>query len=111
MKSHDMPKLTKYMYAVLNLIDGLGVVEKPRKVLPKLVKSELKLSVAASNLRKKNGQFIYEDRTGWALTFLKKAELIDFPKSGKAIITQSGKEYLQACHNDAEIKIQKLLSI
>jgi len=111
MTNQDMPRLTKFLYTVLELIDELGVVDRPRKILPLLVRSRLDLSECAANAKKLNGKLVYADRTGWALTFLKKAKLIQFPKRGNAIITDEGRLLLVACKDEGVIKINKLLAI
>lgn len=109
MSKSSVPKLTKYMYVALDLIHKQGVVAEPRKTLPDLIQQELNLPGTILALTKKNGIPLHNDRTGWALTYLKKAELIHFPKRGDASITEHGLTMLEKNQASQEIKVKDLL--
>lgn len=111
MSDLKLPKLPVYMFAVLDLIKNEKTVSTPRRTLPNMIQERWKLSNSLLELTKKNGVPLHNDRVGWSLTFLKKAELIDFPSRGSASITESGKSYLNEFKDTGEIKVKDLKRI
>ncbi|HGT2643466.1 TPA: winged helix-turn-helix domain-containing protein [Legionella pneumophila] len=111
MNPNSIPKLPKYIYIVLDLISRETSIYAPRKVLPNKIQQIWNLSDSLLQLVKKNGFPIHNDRVGWALTYLKQAELIDFPKRGSASITKNGKILLKKYKEHTEITVKDLLPI
>lgn len=107
----DLPKLPKYIFAVLEQIKIEEKVSNPRKTLPNEIQVKLKISNSLLQLVKKNGLPLHNDRVGWSLTYLKKAELIDFPKHENASITKNGEHYLSEFKEVREITVKDLKRI
>ncbi|KAA9041546.1 restriction endonuclease [Ginsengibacter hankyongi] len=54
--------------------------------------------------------FLFNNRVGWARTYLKKSGLIDAPKRGTIIITPRGKQVLDENPNEIDVKFLRRFS-
>ncbi|QMT62103.1 winged helix-turn-helix domain-containing protein [Legionella sp. PC997] len=111
MSDSKLPYLREYTFVVLDLISKEEMISNARKVLPDMIQKIWNLPNPLLQVLKKNGTPLHNDRVSWALTYLKKAGLIDFPKRGTALITKSGKDYLNEFRDVCEISAKNLMRI
>lgn len=77
-----------------------------RAVIDQLA-TQLKLTEEELNIRIPSGQILFDNRVGWARTYLKKAGLIESPRRGFLKVTARGTEVLR--ENPPVINAQFLL--
>jgi restriction system protein len=71
-------------------------IEHPLPALMETLAAEFKLTdIERRELLPSGGQFIFNNRVGWARTYLKKAGLISTPKRGLIQITDRGMQILK----------------
>lgn len=89
-----IPSFNQFLRPVLELISELEKVEAPRVALVPLIKEKMNFGDQDAAEKLDSGGNRLENRIGWALTYLKKSTLIDFPSRGIATITPKGRDFL-----------------
>lgn len=89
-----IPSFRSFLRPVLELMASYEEVVNPRAKLVPLIKEKMNFSDEEALEQLESGGNRLRNRIGWALTYLKKAELISFPKKGIAKITETGKAFL-----------------
>lgn len=95
----DIPKYHEFMLPLLKeLEDGK---EKSMLEIKEVMAKSFNLSEEAQKeLLPSGNQSVFENRVGWARTYLKKAGLVDSPKRSFVIITDRGREVLAENPNE-----------
>jgi restriction system protein len=91
----SIPDFRSFLRPVLEQVAELESVINPRATLVPLVKDRMGFSDLEASERLESGGNRLQNRVGWALTYLKKSGLINFPKRAHAIITEDGKSFLK----------------
>ena len=89
-----IPGFRIFLRPVLELMAEKREVPNARHSLVPLVKDKMKFSDDEAAERLDSGGNRLANRVGWALTYLKKSGLVDFPKRGTARITSEGERFL-----------------
>lgn len=103
-----LPKYDEFYRLVLNALqDGKShsMKEVRNSIAQTLHLTEQDLSETLSN-----GSSVYAGRVGWAKTYLKKAEMIDFPQRGYITITPAGQSLLASNEPITNALLAKLSS-
>jgi len=87
-----LPKFDALMIPFLRLLSD-GREHLAREVYQK-IKSEMGLEKYDAITLESTGQPLFDNRAAWAKSYLKKAELVDFPKRGFVQISEKGLELL-----------------
>jgi restriction system protein len=104
---NTIPEFKLFLKPVLEVIAEKGRVERPRVALLDDVANRLNLSPEARSERLESGDNRLSNRVGWALTYLTKAGLVQFPRRNQVHITERGRSFLQDLGNN-EIEIWML---
>lgn len=91
-----IPSFRSFLRPVLEVMANQDEVTNPRAKLVPVVKESMGFSDEEAAERLESGGLRLQNRVGWALTYLKKAGLVSFPKRGVAKITDAGKNFLKA---------------
>ena len=100
-----IPKYQELMLPILKIASN-GIEHNFRDLIETLAK-EFELTEKEKRELLANGQPIFDNRVGWAKTYLKKAGLIEIPKRGIFKITDRGLEVLK--NNPKKINNQVLM--
>ncbi|WP_338442109.1 restriction endonuclease [Synechococcus elongatus IITB4] len=97
--------LPDYQALMLPLLQLLAdqQVHRTRAVIETLAESFQLTSAERQHLLPSGKKFTFDNRVGWARTYLKKAGLIDSPQRGFLQITAAGQEVLR--HNPSKIDV------
>lgn len=90
-----IPSFRQFLRPVLELMAELGEVNNPRANLVPKVKEKMNFTDQEATEKLDSGGNRLENRVGWALTYLKKSTLIEFPSRGIAKITENGRKFLK----------------
>lgn len=93
-----IPSFRSFLRPVLEVMEQEREVVNPRAKLVPIIKEKMGFSDEEATERLESGGFRLQNRIGWALTYLKKAGLVKFPKRGVAEITDTGRNFLHE-HN------------
>ena len=98
-----IPGFQKFMLPVLQILsDGK---EYSRKEIKQALISKMKLDESEIKKLIPSGRTtIFANRSGWAITYLKKAGLLGSPKKGYIKITDKGKEFLSKGLQEINVK-------
>jgi restriction system protein len=88
-----IPSFKSFLRPTLEIIASLK--EVPRSNIVQLVQEKMHFNEEESNERLESGQNRLQNRVGWAITYLKKSGLIDFPKKGLIIVSNEGQKFLK----------------
>lgn len=103
-----IPSYQELMLPVLKALSDRKVTTK--RDMATVMTLEFHLNQEECKLILPSGSSTYiENRTGWAVSYLKQAGLLYYPSRGKVQITESGLEYLKK--NPSEINNKALLKI
>lgn len=89
-----IPKYHEFMKPVLSLL-GDTISHKRTEMYEKLADQFQLTEEEKEEWLPSGKQLVYKNRIGWALTYLKKANLIDAPTRATYLITELGKEVLE----------------
>jgi restriction system protein len=89
-----IPSFRVFLRPVLEAMANVGELNQPRSSLVPIVKEQMKFSDEEAAEKLESGGNRLQNRIGWALTYLKKAGLITFPKRSYAMITAEGRKFL-----------------
>ncbi|RTE50352.1 restriction endonuclease [Actinobaculum sp. 352] len=90
----DMPTWEEFMTPTLRVLSD-GVTRHGREIRP-LVAAQAKLTRRQKNIMLPSGQqLMYENRIGWALSFLAIVGALERPKRGNYRITDAGRQVLK----------------
>jgi restriction system protein len=105
----ELPRFHEMLLPILKYLgDGK---EHSLSELNEYIKGFFKISDDDYNsLLPSGSQKIIPNRVGWAKTFLKKANLVEYSGSGKSVITKNGLEYLSKNPNSLSVKDLKKIS-
>jgi len=95
-----IPGFKVFLKPVLEIMASEGSVANPRHTLVSLVKDKMGFSDEEASEQLESGGLRLKNRVGWALTYLKKAGLVKFPRRGTAEITLEGRNFLRDHKND-----------
>lgn len=99
-----IPDYQSIMLPLLSLLSDSK--EYPfRNIVETLSKTFLLTDEERKELLPSGQQAVFDNRVGWARTYLKKAGLIDSPKRGVNIITKRGLEFLENKPNLINVKL------
>lgn len=93
----NQPRWVEYMLPELKILNDNGV--QKRSVIIEMASNSLKLTSEQKAGKIKSGMFVYVNRGGWALTYLKQSGLIESPKRSTFVITEKGKQFLNVHPN------------
>lgn len=89
-----IPKYHQFMLPMLKVLKGKGSISMT--LMKELMAKNFHLSEdQMKELLPSGNQSIFENRVGWARTYLKKAGLVDSPERGFVVITPRGEETLK----------------
>src|SRR5436853_7174496 len=97
-----VPGFQEIMYPLLKLI-GDGKEHNFRDVIETLANG-FKLTDEERRELLQSGMQIFDNRVGWARTYMKKAGLLDSPRRAVIQITERGKEILKQKPKDVNVK-------
>lgn len=101
-----IPSFSKFLRPTLEIVAERNKIESARKKMRDPIIEKMAFSEKEAAERLNSGGSRLLNRIGWALTYLKKAGLIEFPVRGTAQITDQGMRFLN--EHQGEIKIQDL---
>ena len=93
-----IPSFRSFLRPVLEVMAEQGEVTSPRNALVPIIQKKMGFSDEEASEKLESGGLRLRNRIGWALTYLKKAELVSFPEKGIAKITEVGKAFLADHH-------------
>lgn len=93
-----IPKFRDFLRPVLEVFSERGESTTTRSELVDLVKHKMSISDEDATERLESGGYRLRNRTDWAITYLKKANLIQSPSRGQFKITPTGQNFLKE-HN------------
>lgn len=105
-----LPKYDEIMWPLLTLFQQAPEHTLTTKQTYQKVAEYFGLSEAEQEERLKTGQPVYVNRVGWAMTYLKKAGLLNAKGRGVAELTQAGVHFLQQ-HQSNEPIVDLLIHI
>lgn len=91
-----IPSFSAFLRPVLEAMRDAGELSQPRFTLVPTIKERMKFSEEEASERLESGGNRLQNRIGWALTYLKKAGLVAFPKRSYANITSEGIRFLES---------------
>jgi restriction system protein len=91
-----IPSFRIFLRPVLELVSEKKEVPNARNSLVPFVQQKMNFSDTEAGERLDSGGNRLSNRVGWALTYLKKAGLVEFPKRGLARITVEGDKFLSS---------------
>lgn len=90
-----IPDYQSIMLPLLQLLEDKQEY-KVREIIERLAAQFQLTDEERKTLLTSGTQYVFDNRVGWAKTYLKKAGLIDFPKRATAIITELGIDVLKS---------------
>lgn len=90
-----IPSFRSFLRPVLEVMSSHDEVVNPRAKLVPIIQQKMGFSAEEAAEKLESGGFRLQNRVGWALTYLKKAGLVTFPKRGVAKISQEGRNFLK----------------
>ena len=91
-----IPSFRIFLRPVLEAMADAGELSQPRLNLVPTITERMKFSENEASEKLESGGNRLQNRVGWALTYLKKAGLIEFPKRSYAKITPEGRSFLNS---------------
>ena len=91
-----IPSFRVFLRPVLELMSEVQEIHNPRNRLVSLIQKKMNFSETEAAERLDSGGNRLSNRVGWALTYLKKSGLIEFPKRNFAKITPAGLNFLKS---------------
>ena len=95
-----IPSFRSFLRPVLEIVAEKKEISNPRLNLVPAVKEKMQFTDEDAAERLDSGGLRLNNRVGWALTYLKKAGLIKFPKRGLAVITNEGNSFIKEHKGD-----------
>jgi restriction system protein len=103
-----IPKYQEIMLPVLEVLKDKE--EHSMQDLTQQISNKFNLSdEERSELQSVGSQTIIYNRTAWAITYLKRAKLVDSPKRGISIISETGLELLKSNPQQIDLKFLKTI--
>lgn len=101
-----VPTFDEIMFPLLDKIKDGGSY-KASDISQEIENNYFTLTEDEKRIRLKNGRTKFYDRLLWARTYLKKAGLVEYPKTGCLVITQEGKKVLDSGIDRIDTKFLK----
>jgi restriction system protein len=99
-----IPGFKIFLRPVLEALNEHNELAMPRTSLMPIIKEKMNLTEDECSEKLDSGGNRLHNRIGWALTYLKKSGLIDFPRRAVAQITDQGRTFLTAHQGPIEPK-------